>query len=314
MRQGTREDWLKQLKVDYEYKESIPISQIDIEKSLKNQARVRIAILPETRDSYAAGMKNGDKFPPIIVYWSDRLDAYVIIDGNHRIQAAKQIGRLDFDAYIVDVHQDALTIEILTRGANAIEGYPFTNSDRLFQAKYLVGLGTSQAEAASLMKISQSTLSDEMLADIVNKRLSDLGLEPDALNTTQKRHLNKVTDNAVLKAIYDITCEASLSAKQLNALIDTTIENSSEKERLLTVSTYRKQEEIEDKTVGKSPRKKQSTKVWTALRQVQALDEYSSIIQLGITTPNNTRRFIQQAERSINILSGLLKDAKAGEP
>ena len=54
-------------------------------------------------------MKRGKSLPPIKVYQIKK--EYYVLDGNHRVSAAKELGRLDIDARIVELLPSANTLE-----------------------------------------------------------------------------------------------------------------------------------------------------------------------------------------------------------
>ena len=70
----------------------------------ENQIRVRFD--PKTADRYASAMYEGVKFPPITIAVLN--GAPVLVDGFHRVAAAKQIGLPSLPAIIADAKLDEL--------------------------------------------------------------------------------------------------------------------------------------------------------------------------------------------------------------
>jgi len=57
----------------------------------RQQVQARVAMSEETIEEYAEAMRNGDRFPPVIVFSDDDGGSYWLADGFHRYHAAKQI-------------------------------------------------------------------------------------------------------------------------------------------------------------------------------------------------------------------------------
>lgn len=86
----------------------------------------RAIINPETIDGYAEAMRDGVKFPPIIVFYDGT--NYLLVDGFHRVSAAQIAG---LKALPVDLRQGTLRDAILfSTGVNATHGLPRTSSDK----------------------------------------------------------------------------------------------------------------------------------------------------------------------------------------
>ena len=86
----------------------------------------RTALDSDTISEYVEAMENGAKFPPVDVFY-DGVD-YWLADGFHRIEAAKHIGRDEFD---VKTHQGTRRDAILfSTGVNATHGLRRTSADK----------------------------------------------------------------------------------------------------------------------------------------------------------------------------------------
>jgi hypothetical protein len=57
----------------------------------RQEVQARVAINEETIEEYAEAMRNGDRFPPVVVFCDDGGSSYWLADGFHRYHAAKQI-------------------------------------------------------------------------------------------------------------------------------------------------------------------------------------------------------------------------------
>jgi len=53
------EQWLTREEVDWHWEKAIPLSRVDLEASLKNQARLRVSLIPEHVDELSISVKRG---------------------------------------------------------------------------------------------------------------------------------------------------------------------------------------------------------------------------------------------------------------
>jgi ParB/RepB/Spo0J family partition protein len=100
----------------------IPIEDIKIDNSLQ----IRESLNEEAIDDYAAAMKSGDFFPPVVVFRKD--DIYYLIDGFHRLYAAKKAGFERIMVKIVEADQRQAILAAV--GANTKHGLRRTNEDK----------------------------------------------------------------------------------------------------------------------------------------------------------------------------------------
>jgi transcriptional regulator with XRE-family HTH domain/uncharacterized ParB-like nuclease family protein len=122
-----------------EVRKMVPINQIDLMKS--QQTRVRTD--PETVSEYAARMREGHRFPPIVVYTDDDV-TFFLSDGYHRLEAELEAGRTHIDANVRcggprEAFRDALK-------ANSTHGLRRTREDK----RHAVNLALDDEEFAQL--------------------------------------------------------------------------------------------------------------------------------------------------------------------
>ena len=65
-RRADVEKWLDERGVRWRFDPEVPLSDIDVETSLRNQARLGEPVHQETVDTYKEAMKNGDPFPALL--------------------------------------------------------------------------------------------------------------------------------------------------------------------------------------------------------------------------------------------------------
>jgi hypothetical protein len=79
-----------------------------------------------TIKEYADDMRGGAKFPPVVVFYDG--DHYWLVDGFHRVAAAKRVPRTEISA---EVHQGSRRDAVLySVGVNATHGLRRTNDDK----------------------------------------------------------------------------------------------------------------------------------------------------------------------------------------
>jgi hypothetical protein len=126
----------------WQYVETVPFGDIDIEASEANPARITHRIDDERVQSYALAMEAGDEFPAIVLQALDpgvlsgTAFKYLIATGVHRVEAAKLAGATIFDAYVV-TESDKYRQECLQRQLNTIEGHGISIKDRILQVLHL---------------------------------------------------------------------------------------------------------------------------------------------------------------------------------
>jgi disulfide oxidoreductase YuzD len=125
------EQWLDSIGVKYQ-KLNLRLASIDVEKSLRNQARVGEPVNKDVVAVYAEAYRKGDVFPPIIVF-DDGHKLVTVADGNHRTQAALSVGLEQHPAYLVEQPTPAQQARMLYE-ANLRHGLPSSLPDRLHHA------------------------------------------------------------------------------------------------------------------------------------------------------------------------------------
>ena len=99
----------------------IPLAQIEIGAGTQARTRIDNALAEE----YAEAMRDGEFFPPVIVF-SDGKNSY-LADGFHRVEAARRCGFLEIDAIVEQgTARDALWYAL---GANKAHGMRMSHAD-----------------------------------------------------------------------------------------------------------------------------------------------------------------------------------------
>lgn len=224
------EDWLRERGQEPEYQPEFPVGEIDMDRSLKNQARLIDPINEETVTQYAAAMQAGDEFPPIIVAVDKK--SYVLVSGIHRSLAALSAGLETFPAFILRTDH-AAAISVLTYEANATHGRPTSEAERVQQALFLVESGLSQADAAKLLRVASPQLARAVRIRRGRERLTALGFKRVNLfaDTTVDRLASIRADNIFLSAAA-LVRDAAMPFEAVNDLIVRMNKMRSEEEQM----------------------------------------------------------------------------------
>jgi hypothetical protein len=98
-----------------------------IKQDLSIQQRVGGLQLARVKE-YSTAMKNGDVFPPVVVFHDKDKDEYWLSDGFHRCAAAKHVGLIEITADVQEgTKRDAILYAV---GANIGHGIRRTNQDK----------------------------------------------------------------------------------------------------------------------------------------------------------------------------------------
>jgi hypothetical protein len=105
--------------------ETLLLEQIKQEFSIQQ----RVGGLQSARvKEYCTAMKNGDTFPPVVVFHDEKKDEYWLSDGFHRCAATKDAGLTEISADVQSgTKRDAILYAV---GANTGHGIRRTNHDK----------------------------------------------------------------------------------------------------------------------------------------------------------------------------------------
>lgn len=244
MRDPRFENWLNSQAVAFVYEPNVPIEKINAEASLRNQARLSLERLNESRvNLMALAIINGAELPAVIA--TEGRSGYLLIDGNHRLAATKQAGKALIDVYRITNVSDKYMLDRLTREANTVEGLGLTEDERLAHGMYLVATyGRTCKEVAMALNIPVSALENRLRVDKVRSRMSGLNLDPTPFNQGQLDVLGRLQNDNVLREAARLSEEASLAIPQIQELRDLVKTQRTEQDQLSMVRSYAAQPEI----------------------------------------------------------------------
>ena len=216
---------------------TITVAEVDRKKSELNQARISKPIDEDQVLLYAEAMRNGDVFPPVVVYKS--LTGYIVMDGNHRVGAADIADVPNFQAFVVKSPTPA-EIQSFTYEANTKHGMPTSLQDRLRQAIHLISKGVSAPSAAKQLGLPINQLRHAIDQYQAEKRFESLGVKKFALlSQTARRRLDSIHSDVALRAAAELSLDASLTGDDLNTFIKEINNIRSEREQLAFIARER---------------------------------------------------------------------------
>lgn len=141
--------------------------KVEVKKiNLKENTQSRVEINQNTVDEYAADLKGGAKFPPVVLYKNEK--SYYVGDGWHRILAFKKAGEKNIDADIKQgTKRDAVLYSV---GSNAAHGLRRTNEDKRKAVTLL--LADKEWAQWSNREIARQSCVGEKLVRTIRKELS----------------------------------------------------------------------------------------------------------------------------------------------
>lgn len=213
------EEWLASKEVGYKFAE-IPIGKFDFDLSQRNQARIAFPISEPTLASYVEAMKRGDEFPPVVGHMVGT--KYVIIDGNHRLNAHRVVGTDMIPTYVLAKNTANQMIMSLTFEANTRHGLPNSVEERQNHAVHLISsLGITYEDTAAALNLTYTQVQTAMLKYKADKRALDMGIKPYVwakLSQSSKKVIAGIRDDDSFVAAVALTHKATLSSTEVQAL------------------------------------------------------------------------------------------------
>lgn len=218
------EDWLDSKGFTWVFFPEYPISRIDVEGSLKNQARVGQSLIQSMVDEYVVKMKAGENFPGIVI--AERASATAgladVVDGNHRLSSWMEIRRTKVPAYLVSGAKRSDVI-LATMEVNTRNGRPTEPEERVHQALFYVDNGATAEAASAALAVDVKLVRAAVALRLVDQRAASIGLNlgtwsnlPDA---TRKR-LGQIATDSGFKAAAQLAIDARMSAPEVHQLVN----------------------------------------------------------------------------------------------
>jgi hypothetical protein len=211
------EDWLDGQNIAWTFHPDVPLDAFNEAESLGNQVRFE-AVHPDTVEQYATAMRNGAKFPPILV--QAKRNKFIRLDGNHRVAAKRAVGDPTIHAY--EAHVSGQQATMLAFTANNINGLPNTEGERIRQGMYLLKNGASIKTAAAVTLVSERALRSAWTKEEANQRADDVGInrrEWDSLTPSVRGRLKSISTDEGFRAAHILAFKARLDISEIAELV-----------------------------------------------------------------------------------------------
>lgn len=263
---------LTQVGLTHQYRQ-VKLSEIADKISLKNNARIiGASVNDDVVLSYAIAMEQPDAaFPGIVLVKRD--EGYVVIDGNHRLQAYLMVEMEDkpksIDAHIVDGSDSA--IELATRSFNASNGLGQSNEEKFAHIRHLLrSPGADIAAICRSFSVRREAVTRELKIWETDQMLHDLGFRNHGLSRKHLVEFARLSDNQnVVKRVVTATLEYGLSGDRLNSLVGHVRRAKTEKTKIEAVADFCSGEAkplADDRSISTAPNRDKCLKLLNTVR------------------------------------------------
>ena len=229
---------LEEAGVTFHFVESVELSKIDFINSQKNQARLSDPIIADVKDRYKIALQNKDEFGAVIL--ETVKNKYFILDGNHRLQAAKEVGfsAWPFGAYIIDEMGSAQRKGIIYR-ANLRHGEGISQEDRFSHAIEEVNLGCSIKLTAAKYYLTAGNLEQRYRAQKALER----GVAMNIKNVSKLKHtallfFSSISYDEIFKAAIECAIKSAMNTDECKDFVQRLKSFKSMKSQLKFINDY----------------------------------------------------------------------------
>lgn len=289
------EETLKDFGVPFTVGE-IAVNDIDREASRLNHARIGgPPIDPGLVEEYALSYESGDTFPRVVVRKHGR--KYVVVDGNHRVEAADLFGVKFIEAYIADVGDDEAIMDLLPRAFNRKAGRRTSKDEGYMHAIHAIDkYGYTLRKAAAAFGVSEKALGNRIAISATRERLVQLGVEANKMTDDSMKQLSPFNDNDhVLAAAGQVICRAKLTSKDVNSFLAKVKEERTENARIGVIAAFEQKYGVNGKQEAKRTQKKRKIVFMRALTGMETLlDRGSTLNKFQITEQEEKRHVAER--------------------
>lgn len=271
-------DLLDELAVTYTHHDALDLELVDVDASLRNQARFD-PLDDDAVDRYAAAMAAGDTFPPIVVHHAKTSRArqpWIILSGNHRFHAARRTDT-KLAGYVVDRVDDPTVLLRIAYQDNAHHGLGLSAPERLRHALHLVDNGFSNRDAGRCVGISDTEIATAKTVRAAQERARAGGVAAfDTLPMATQKAIASIPLDDVFLAAARLTTRARLSAPQAAEITKAVKATRSEADALAAVEELEAahRERIQATAGGKAkPQVSARSRLLDACTRVNALPQ-----------------------------------------
>ncbi len=229
-------NWVRDLALEQFYaslgvevlERTLKISDLAVEKSKHNNARLSKPIDENVVIRYATDMEHGTAFPFITVAFNIHTKEYEIWAGNHRVHAADMLDQEEVQCYVIfdssKPGKPSTTKSIITRSDNRRHGVPQDDEEMLLHALFFHEEHKMKLDAvaqimhvpSNRMKWFEQNIKAIQLMNVANKH----GAKVEKLNRSHFIKLSKYADDTSrLVSMCKLVAEHDVTSDELGHLI-----------------------------------------------------------------------------------------------
>ena len=183
----------------------ISMDDVDWEESRANHARLWHHENADVVAQYVTAMQTGDEFPLVVVEASE--NGFIILGGNRRMAAMKELGDNDLMAYVIKPLA-TLRREVVIRSLNSRHGEGISREERMAQAVYMVLFCDVEIkDAARLQSLMYRSVLDYVKAAKVTQRLAKVGLDVSKLPTQHLASISQISHDSLAQRLARVVLE-----------------------------------------------------------------------------------------------------------
>jgi hypothetical protein len=197
--------------------EEVKLSDIDRQRSLKNQAR-EIESLGELEDAFTIAMRNGCVFPALVGYRPAGESLITLLGGNHRYEGAEKNGRKSALVHVV-LTEDQFAIAELPFALNNIHGLRPNRAEAVRRARNAVlKYNIPAKQAAAQYFLTESSVNVALRAHRTREKLVDAGFHKPIAETTLA-DLASIDNTNVLVAVAGVISGVHLTGEEARGVV-----------------------------------------------------------------------------------------------
>lgn len=293
----------------------VKLSEIDWAASRTNGARLNDPLNDDLVIEYALAMERGDGFPMVVLM--KKGSHYIILSGNHRMAAAKEIGIAEVKAYVIET-DDSSVIEILPRVLNRLHGKRQDKSEALLHAVYAVDqFGWEPKKASEMFGLHKGAVADFIRIRETRTALEKNGVKTAALKDSHVRTLSVIKNENVQSAAARIAVNTGMTGDLLEELTKSVKAQKTEATAMGVIGEWEKK--TQPMTIPlpavKVPKALRSKFIGCLTTMEKYVENVSQLAQLQITEKSEAdsvkQRLIKLAEKFGIIVAGRRKTKRS---
>lgn len=230
------ENKLVEWQIPYSFNPSFPLRDVRLGEWAQVRESAHIAD-KESLGEFRIQMKEGAVYPPIVL-----MHPNVLVDGNHRFNAAKQLGRTTFPAYTANFPTVDMA-RAYAAAVNQLNGRRLTSSEAFEVALTMFAMGLDDSAIAREIGRDQDTVRKMRLRRDFENRSERLGLTEIAeqIKDTSRAKLATIQHDPVFEKATKIAAETRAPASEVNAMVKAAKTATSDGEAIDALEEYRKE-------------------------------------------------------------------------